>query len=255
MNPPFSYRAFRVWQRNRDVFLHLWKTEMSLAFGEPFLILLAMGYGLGSYVALSQGQSYLQFIAPGIVASYAMYTATSECTYGSYVRMELQKTFDAIIATPVNIEDVIAGEIFWAATRSALTGAIILIVATLFGLVHSPWALLILPLMALAGLMFGAVSMVFTSVVPSINSFNYYFSLFVTPMFFFGGVFFPLNRLPEVVQRLAWFVPLTPVVNLSRAMVEGDLHQGLLLDLLYVIVVAALFFAASLYSMKKRLII
>lgn len=255
MNLPFSYRAFRVWQRNRDVFLHLWKTEMSLAFGEPFLILLAMGYGLGSYVALSQGQSYLQFIAPGIVASYAMYTATSECTYGSYVRMELQKTFDAIIATPVNIEDVIAGEIFWAATRSALTGAIILIVAVLFGLVHSLWALLILPLMALAGLMFGAVSMLFTAVVPSINSFNYYFSLFVTPMFFFGGVFFPLSRLPEVVQRLAWFVPLTPVVNLSRAMVDGDLHQGLFIDLLYVVVVAALFFAASIYSMKKRLII
>ena len=115
-------------------------------FAEPFLILLAMGLGLGTYVVLDEGQRYIEFIAPGIVAAYAMFSASFECTYGSFVRMKFQKTYDAIIATPLNLEDVVAGEIFWGATRSLLTACAILVIAAAFGLVNSPWALLVLPL-------------------------------------------------------------------------------------------------------------
>lgn len=246
--------ALRVWQRDRDVFLRLWKTEVIPMFAEPIFILVAMGWGLGGYVGLVGGRSYLNFIAPGIVASYAMFSAVFECTYGSYIRMERQKTYDAIIATPLNIEDVIAGEIFWAATRSLITACAILFIVALFGLIDSPLAILVPLLALLLGLMFGSISMFFTSLAPSIYSFNYFYTLFVTPMFFFSGVFFPLSSLPELVQRIAWFLPLTPTVKISQALLHGELTPNLLWDLAYVVAVTLVFFCLSLVTMRRRLI-
>ncbi len=253
--PPISYRSYRVWQRNRDVFLRLWKTETGLIFAEPFFVLLAMGFGLGSYVTLNGGQGYLEFIAPGIIASYAMWSAAVECTWGSYIRMEQQKTYDAIIVTPVDIEDVIAGEILWGATRALITACAILVVAALFGLVHSPWALLVPAVAVVEGLMFGSISMFFTSVAPSIYAFNFYYTIFLTPMFFFSSVFFPLSGLPPVVQQAAWFIPLTPVVNLTRSLVSGQLAVSSLADLAWVGLLILLFFPLAVASMRRRLII
>lgn len=247
-----SYRSLRVWQRNRDVFFKLWRTEVPGFFAEPILILLAMGVGLGTYVTL--GQSYLEFIAPGIVAAYAMFSASSECTYGSFVRMKFQRTFDAIIATPVNMEDVVAGEIFWGATRSLLTTLAILIVIAAFGLVHSPWALLTIPLSVLAGLMFSSIALFFTSLSATIYTFNYYFTLFITPMFFFSGVFFPLDAFSPTVQKLCWISPLTPVANLSRALVSGHPGEGAWWGLAIIIGLTAVFFPLSLVMMRRRLL-
>ncbi|UCH51468.1 MAG: ABC transporter permease, partial [Chloroflexota bacterium] len=155
---PFSWRFIRVWQRNRDVFFRLWHAEAPGVVAEPIIVLLAMGLGLGAYVGLVDGQRYIEFIAPGLIAGYAMFSANFECTYGSYFRMEYQKTFDAIIATPLNIDDVTAGEIFWGATRSVLTGSVMLIVATAFQLVHSPWAILIPIICFLEGIMFSSIA-------------------------------------------------------------------------------------------------
>jgi lipooligosaccharide transport system permease protein len=202
---------------------------------------------------LVDGQKYIEFIAPGIIASYAMFSASFECTYGSFFRMEYQKTYDAIIATPLNVEDVIAGEIFWGATRSFMTGTVILIIAAAFQLVASPWALLILPLSFLGGILFAAIAILFTSIVPSIYSFNYYFTLFITPMFFFSGVFFPLSSFPKIVQTLSWILPLTPVVHLTRALISGEFHPNLLWALALIIVLTALFFSISLVTMRRRL--
>ncbi len=250
---PFSWRFIRVWQRNRDVFFKLWRSEAPGFVAEPIIILLAMGFGLGAYVGLVDGQRYIEFIVPGIIASYAMFSASFECTYGSFIRMEYQKTYDAIIATPLNVEDVIAGEIFWGATRSLMTGTAILVIATAFQLVHSPWAALIPIVAFLEGIMFAAIAMLFTSIVPAIYSFNYYFTLFITPMFFFSGVFFPLSNFPEIVQTLSWVVPLTPVVHLTRALVNGEIQLDLLWALALIIVIATLFFSISLVTMRRRL--
>jgi lipooligosaccharide transport system permease protein len=247
-----SYRSLRVWQRNRDVFFKLWHTEVPGFFAEPILILLAMGVGLGTYVVL--GGSYLEFIAPGILAAYAMFSSASECTYGSFVRMKYQRTFEAIIATPVNMEDVVAGEIFWGATRSLLTTLAILIVIAAFGLVHSPWALLTIPLSVLAGLMFSSIALVVTSVAPTIYTFNYFFTLFITPMFFFSGVFFPLDAFSPTVQKLCWISPLTPVANLSRALVSGHPGDGAWWGLAIIIGLTAVFFPLALYMMRRRLL-
>jgi len=249
----FSWRFLRVWQRNRDVFFKLWHSEAPGFLAEPIIILLAMGFGLGAYVGLIDGQKYIEFIAPGIIASYAMFSASFECTYGSFVRMEYQKTYDAIITTPLNVEDIIAGEIFWGATRSLMTGTVILAIAAAFQLVHSPWAALIPIVSLLEGIMFASIAILFTSIVPAIYSFNYYFTLFITPMFFFSGVFFPLSSFPEIVQTLSWIVPLTPVVRLIRALVNGDIQLDLLWSLALIIVLAAVFFSISMITMRRRL--
>jgi len=249
----FSWRCIRVWQRNRDVFFRLWHTEAPGFVAEPIIILVAMGLGLGAYVGMVDGQSYIEFIAPGIIASYAMFSASFECTYGSFVRMEYQKTYDAILATPLNVEDIVAGEIFWGATRSFMTGTIILIIAAAFQLVSSPWALFIPALVFLEGILFASIAILVTSVVPAIYTFNYYFTLFITPMFFFSGVFFPLSSFPEIVQTLSWIVPLTPVVQLTRALIIGELYPGLLWALAIIIVEAAIFFRISLVTMRRRL--
>ena len=242
-----------MWQRNRDVFLRLWHSEAPGFVAEPVLILLAMGLGLGAYVGLVDGQKYIEFIAPGIIASYAMFSASFECTYGSFWRMEHQRSYDAIIATPLNVEDVIAGEIFWGATRSFMTGSVILAVAAAFQLVSSPWALLIPLLSFLAGIMFSSIAILFTSLVPSFYSFNYYFTLFITPMFFFSGVFFPLSSFPEIVQTISWIAPLTPVVRLTRALVWGEFHLDLIIALAIIIVLTVFFFSTSLVTMRRRL--
>jgi len=250
---PFSWRFIRMWQRNRDVFLRLWHTEAPGFVAEPVIILLAMGLGLGAYVGLINGQKYIEFVAPGIIASYAMFSASFECTYGSYWRMEHQRTYDAIIATPLTIEDVVAGEIFWGATRSLITGSVVLAVAAAFQLVSSPWALLIPVVSFLSGIMFSSIAVLVTSLVPSFYSFNYFFTLFITPMFFFSGVFFPLDSFPEIVQTLSWIAPLTPVVHLTRALFWGEFHLSLLMALAIIIGLTILFLSISLVTMRRRL--
>ncbi len=249
----FSWRFIRMWQRNRDVFLRLWQSQVPGFIAEPVVVLLAMGMGLGAYVKLGGDQSYIEFIVPGIIASYGMFSASFECTYGSFFRMDEHKTYDAIIATPLSVEDVIAGEIFWGATRSCLTGTIILGVAAAFQLVHSPWALLIPLLSFMGGVVFSSIAILYTSLVPSFYSFNYYFTLFITPMFFFSGVFFPLDALPDVVQRISIFIPLTPVVTIARALVAGEIHAGLLGSLAVIIGISVVFFSISLVTMRRRL--
>ncbi|MDP2931946.1 MAG: ABC transporter permease [Chloroflexota bacterium] len=249
----FSWRFIRVWQRNRDVFFKLWRPEITGFVVEPIIIILTMGLGLGAFIGSIGQESYIQFIAPGIIASYAMFSATFECTYGSFVRMEYQKTYDAIIATPLNVEDVIVGEIFWGATRALMTGTAITIIAAIFGLVSSPWALLIPPLSFLQGLMFGSIALFFTSMTPAIYSFNYFFTLFVTPMSFFSGVYFPLDQFPQIVQTISWVLPLTPVTYLTRALVSGNIHPGLLWSLLLIVGIGVVFFMVALVTMRRRL--
>ena len=249
----FSWRFVRMWQRNRDVFLRLWHSEAPGTILEPIFILLSMGLGLGAYVGLVGGQDYIEFIVPGIAASYAMFTVFGECTYGTFFRMEERKTFDAIIATPLNVEDVVAGEIFWGATRAVITGTVVLAIVAAFQLVHSPWTLLLVPLSFLQGVMFASIAILFTSLVPSFYTFNHLFTLFITPMFFFSGVFFPLSRFPVIVQNLSWIAPLTPVVHLTRALFEGEFHRVHLGALGYIVGISAIFFALSLFTMRRRL--
>ncbi len=252
--PDVSLRALRVWQRNRDVYLRLWKSELVWPLAEPIITLLALGIGLGGLVELPSGERYIEFIAPGLLAVFAMWAAAGECAWGSFFRMENHRTFDAIVATPVSIEDVIAGEILWGASRAVITSAYVLVVVSVWGLVDSPLAILVLPLAVLPGFMFASIALFYTSFARSISSLNYFFAVFIIPQFWLGGAFFPLEQLPEEMRAASWFLPITHVVDVYRGLLSGDLHWNHLGDIAWLLVVGALFFGLALLSMRKRLV-
>lgn len=249
-----SRRAFRMWQRNRDVFFRLWCSLLPGFFIEPIILLVALGFGFGSFMGVIDEQDYIQFIVPGIIAGYAMSNAVFECSYGVYFRMEYRRTYDSVLATPLSVEDVITGEILWASTRSLITSVIILMVAFGFGLLPSPLALLVPFVAVLEGLMFASLTMVFTSLVPSVYSFSYFFTLFITPITFFSGAFFPLDSFPETIQTVGNIVPLTPAVNVIRSLINGEFSVDLLPSVLYFAVLTVIFFIMALRLMKRRII-
>lgn len=253
--PKLTYRLWKVWRRNFDVFMKTYRVNFFPPLLEPIFYLVALGFGLGAIVTSVDGIRYIQFIAPALVAISMMYGSFFECTYGSFVRMYYQKTFDAIIATPVSVEEVIAGELLWGATRAAINSTIVLAVVAAFGLISSPLCLIV-PLVAFfAGLTFSAIGMAFTAIAPNIDFFNYPGFLFITPMFLLSGTFFPFSILPSAVQAVALiFLPLTHSVAITRGLMLGALSSSMLLDVAWLAVVTLIFFVLSVNLMKKRLI-
>ena len=261
--PRITYRVWTVWRRNVDVFTKTIFTNFLPPLLEPILYLAAFGVGLGALITGTvQGGTYIQFIGPGLIAISVMYGAFFECTYASFVRMYFQKTFDAIVATPVSVEEVVAGELLWGATRATVNSTIVLAVIAAFGLIKSPLFLLVIPLAFFGGLLFASIAMCFTAVSPSIDFFNFPTFLFLTPMFFLSGTFFPLTSLPTAAQGTAIAVlPLTHIVNITRGLVSGHLEPILGLSpvsliavsLIWIIAVTLFFFVLSINLMKKRL--
>jgi lipooligosaccharide transport system permease protein len=260
--PKLSYRVWKVWHRNFDVFTKTIAVNFLPSLLEPILYLLAFGFGLGGFIQIIQGQSYIAFIAPALVAISVMNGSFFECTFASFVRMYFQKTFDAIVATPVSVEEVVAGELLWGATRATINTTIVLAVVAAFGLVSSPLFLLVIPFAFFGGLMFASMAMCFTSVAPNIDFFNFPSFLFLTPMFFLCGTFFPLTSLPVSAQGIATAVlPLTHVVNITRGLVTGHVEATLGLNpaaligisLVWVVAVTLFFFVLAINLMKKRL--
>jgi len=246
-------RAFRVWQRHATVYTKLYKSSLALNFVEPVLYLAALGLGLGAFVKEINGVPYINYIAPGIIASSAMFAAIYECTYGTYVRMTYQKTFDAILATPVNIDDLITGELMWGASKSLLYGITIIIVISAFGLVKSPMIILVIPILFISGLIFAEISVIFVAIVPGIDSFNYFYTLLMTPMFLFSGIFFPLDNLPSVVSKIAFFTPLYHLVNTCRALAQGSLITCQW-DIIWILVVVIILAPYPFRLMRKRIV-
>ena len=249
-----SRRAIRMWQRNRDVFFRLWKSIAPGFMIEPIIMLVALGYGFGSFMGIIDGREYMEYVVPGLVGSYAMTTAVFECSYGVYFRMEYRRTYDSILTTPLNIEDIIGGEILWGATRSIITAVIILLVAVMFQLIPSFWVILVPIVAVIEGIMFASITIVFTSLVPSVYSFNYFFTLFIAPITFLSGAFFPLDSLPEVVGIIGSVMPLTPAVEVIRSLINGQFESGFILSLGYLLLLAAAFFLLAVVTMRRRVI-
>lgn len=253
-----SWRALRVWQRDADVYFTVWKTEFLPPLLEPILYVFAFGLGLGQLVheVHYQGHTlrYLEFVAPGIVAVAIMFWAFFETTFSSYVRMYYQKTFDAILATPLLVEDVIVGELLWGATKSVVAATIMLLVLTAMSLVSWPTGLWVLPIAAVGGLLFAGLGLIMTSLVKTISQFNVPVFVLIMPMFTFGGTFFPIDVLPPWALAIAWCLPLTHLALLTRAAILGWWHPMIVPSALYVGATAAILAAWSLRRMKRRLI-
>jgi len=258
MKGRISHRFLRVWQRNLLVYRRTWKINFLPPLLEPLFYLLAFGVGLAALVGSVSYRgaevSYVAFIAPALIAVNIMNSAFFENTYASFVRMYYQKTFDAMLATPLTLPEIITGEILWGATRALIGTALMMAVISAFGLLRYPHALLLLPLALIGGLAFGAVGMLFTAVVPNIETFNLPVFLFVTPMFLFSGTFFPLETLPRWAQLLAQLLPLTHLAGLARALAFGRLDAEGVLAAGYLLLFAAVCFPLALRRMERRLI-
>lgn len=246
-------KAFRVWQRNFTVYTKLYKSSIAFNFVEPILYLVALGFGLGGFVKEINGMPYINFIAPGLIASSSMFATASECTYGTYIRMTYQKTFDAILATPVNIDDLVAGELMWGATKSVFYGSIITLVISFFGLIDSAAIILIVPVLFLSGLIFAETAVIAAATVPGIDSFSYFFTILLTPSFLFSGIFFPLDTLPAIVTKIAFFTPLYHLVNICRTFSSGSVYAARW-DVIWILAVAALLAPYPFRLMRKRMI-
>ncbi|MGA2911888.1 MAG: ABC transporter permease [Methanoregula sp.] len=254
--PRITRRAWKVWHRNLVVFFRTWQVNFFPPLIEAFLYLFAIGMGIGTYVKDIDGTPYINFIAPAILAISVMNSAFFECTYGSYVRMYYQKSFDAMIATPLSIEDVIAGELLWGATRSVMYVIIMLPVLAAFGVISIPASLLAIPLAFLGGLMFAGIAMCFTAITPSIDTLNYPSFLLITPMALFSGTFFPITLLPVLFQYFALaLLPLTHLVAIMRMLTLPAFSWTILLHLAWIVIVTAVFCVVAINLMRKRLIV
>ncbi len=250
--------TFRVWQRNRDVFFQLWRAELLPPLLEPLVTLLGLGLGLGAFVQLGGDIEYVQFLAPGILVAFPMFVATFEALYGAYFRMTQHGTYDAIAATPVRPEEIVAGEIAWAASRmtlnTALIALVLLVLTPWLDLVGSPLIIFTIPIAFVTGVLIGSIGIAFTSRARSVSQLSYFFSLFILPMFWFSGGFFPIDELPGWAGTVAWFFPLTHAVDLSRALVTGDVYAGLIVNMLWLILAAIPAFWLGLAAMKQRIV-
>lgn len=254
-----SGRFIKIWQRNFIVYKRIWKISFLPPLLEPLFYLLAFGLGMGTLIGavtyMETEYTYAQFIAPALIAITIMYGGFFENTYASFVRMFYQKTFDAMLATPLTIDDIITGEIVWGATKSLIATVIMTAVISCFGLMSYPETLLLIPVAFIGGFAFGSIGMFFTGIVPSIEMFNLPIFLFITPMFLFSGTFFPVGNLPGWAQGAALAFPLTHLVILVRSITFGLLRPELLWNCLYLVLFGAFWFPLALRVMKRRLII
>lgn len=251
--PEPSQRCLPVWRRNLRVWRKLMVPSVMGNFGEPLLYLLVFGYGFGRLVGDLDEMPYMQFLAAGIVCSSVMFSASFEGLYSAFTRMHEQKTWTSMLNAPLNVDDIVHGEIIWAGTKGVFSGVAILIVATALGLVDGWLALWVLAVIPLIGLCFGAMAMFITSISPSYDFFLYYFTLALTPMLLMSGVFFPLTELPLAVQAAAQLLPLAHAVELVRPLMTGQVPDWAGLHVLVVVGYTSAASIASVLILRRRL--
>lgn len=232
--PANAVNWMAVWRRNYLVWKKLAFASMIGNLADPMIYLFGLGLGLGLMVGHVDGVSYIAFLAAGTVGSSVMMSASFEAMYSGFSRMHVQRTWEAIMHTPLALGDIVLGEIVWAASKAMLSGTAIMLVASLLGYAAFPSLLAALPVIALAGLAFASIAMVVTAIAPSYDFFMFYQTLALTPMLLLSGVFFPVSQLPSLARHAAHALPLANAVDLTRPAMLGRpaedvaLHAGVL---------------------------
>jgi lipooligosaccharide transport system permease protein len=245
--------AGAVWWRDFVAWRKFWRSSILLNFGEPLTNLLALGVGLGAYVAVMQGVSFLQFIAPGLLAVTAMNAVTFDAGFETYDKLNSSGVYAAMLTSPLTVPEIVLGEYLWEATRAILYGAVFFVVILAFGLVHSWWSLLLPVPLILFGVLFTAPALYVAAVARTHEQLFYYFSLVITPMFMFSGVFFPVAHLPWIVQDIIYILPLYHGVLLTRAMVLGQMTPSIVWQFVWLILYAAVLAYLPVRALARRL--
>ncbi|GGV15054.1 transport permease protein [Actinomadura cremea] len=243
-----------VWRHEFALYKRYWASQSFASMVEPTFFLLCFGYGFGSMVAVIGDYRYLDFVATGVVGTAALFTSVFPGMFNGYIRRVFQHTYDGMLAAPVDVHELVTAEASWIAAKSAVYSCTPLVVALFFGLDPS-FGMLLVPLATFfTALGFGLFGMWASSVVPSINSFDYVITGVVTPLFLIAGTFFPVDALPGWAETASKLNPLYHCVELVRHMVFGlrpleDLgHLGVLA------VFAALMWTLAVRGMRRRLI-
>ncbi|MFT6628595.1 MAG: lipooligosaccharide transport system permease protein [Flavobacteriales bacterium] len=251
--------ALAVWRRNVTVYRRTWKMNILPNFFEPILYLVGMGIGLGAYLGQDVGgMPYLAYIAPGLLASACMNGAVFETTYNMFIKMNFARLYDAFLGTPAQVQDIAAGELLWAVTRSCIYGFAFLVVAGVLTvgfelpLITSPGVLFAPLIIVLTGALFAAIGELFTSFVKNIDIYSYFYTLFYTPLFLFSGIFYPVNQFPYG-EQVAWFMPLYHPVRVLRALLHGGFETTHALSIVWMIVVTGVLFAIVPGRMRRQL--
>lgn len=254
-NPPrLSLRFVPIWQRHFLVWRKLALPSVLGNLADPMIYLFGLGFGIGMLVPEVAGVPYITFLAAGMVCYSTMNSASFESLYSSFSRMHVQKTWDAILNAPVELDDILLGELAWAASKAFLAGAAILLVVTMFGFTEARYALWVLPLIVLVGLTFAALGLIVTALAPSYDFFMYYFTLFITPMTLLSGVFFPIDQLPAGVRILTDVLPLTHAVHIARPLLLGQIPHSIVTHLLVLVAYGVTGFWVALALTRRRLL-
>jgi lipooligosaccharide transport system permease protein len=220
--PEFSMRFLPIWRRNFLVWKKLAVASVLGNIADPLITLIAFGYGLGSLLKTIDGISYIHFLASGSICMSIMMAASFEALYSAFSRMHVQKTWDALLNAPLDLDDVVLAEMLWAATKSLFSGIAILGVIFLLGIGLNPHTLFVLPLLFLIGMTFASLGLVVNALARGYDFFTYYFTLVLTPMIFLSGVYYPVSQLPQWLQWLANLLPLGAAVSLVRPLILGE---------------------------------
>ena len=263
LKPPSIWRAPSITMRWWPVFLRnllVWKKlaipSLVGNIAEPLIWLVAFGYGMGTLVGqvTQNGQPvpYILFLASGSICMSAMNAASFEALYSAFSRMHVQKTWDGIMNAPVSLDDVVFAETLWAAYKALFTATAIMGVMLLLGISHEWTLLLAWPVLLLVGITFACIAMIFTALAKGYDFFTYYFTLFLTPMMFLSGVFFPREQLPGWVQAIAEWLPLGAAIDLVRPLFLGQIPPSPWRNLAILIACAVLSFWLAMGLIRKR---
>lgn len=252
--PSFPHRIWSVWTRHLKVYTNKFLSNAFEPVLEPLLFMMGIGFGLGIFIQQMDGVPYIQFLASGLLIATAMMTSALECAYSTFVRLEFDKVYDGMVAAPLTAENILLGEIIWAGTKGLFFSLIMLLIVYLTGIIRNPWVFTVPLIGFLTGLMFGSFSMLVTSFVKNFNHFSFYVSGFLSPMWFFSGLIFPVNSLPPAVRPLVEILPLTHPVRIARAICFNRWGQEIILDFAYIVVFILVFGYFGIKRLKKKII-
>ncbi|MEO8120285.1 MAG: ABC transporter permease [Rhodoferax sp.] len=254
--PQLSLRFWPVFLRNLLVWRKLAIPSLVGNIAEPLMWLVAFGYGMGALVGtVTVGGTqvpYILFLASGSICMSAMQAASFEALYSAFSRMHVQKTWDGIMNAPVNLDDIVLAEMLWAAFKSLFTVTAILGVMLGLGISYSPKLLVAWPVLLGVGITFSCIALIFNALAQGYDFFTYYFTLFLTPMMFLSGIFFPLDQLPVVVRVISSWLPLTNAVELVRPMFMDQWPQQPLRHVLVLVAYTVGGFWLALALTRKR---
>jgi len=246
-------------QRNALVYSHVWRGSICLSFLQPIFFLLAMGTGVGALVnrgnaAALGGLSFLEFLAPGLLAAACMQTASFESAYPITAKMTWNRNYQGIAATPMRVRDIVLGELAWMGVRLSMVATAFTIVIFAFGVPRSWIAVLAIPSAVLAGLAFSVCIMGYSVTLRSGGQFSAMFRFIITPLFLFSGVFFPVSRLPQPLQAIAWVTPLFHGMELTRGLILNTVETpAWIIHVMYLLLMVGLGILVSFRNFDRKL--